>query len=96
MVKYFPDGLVRTLYVGAFVNGQFEDQSGNAWMIGKNKPEESYSYYKGPFKNGNPVKDIKYWQYNLTVEEINAILEKMDSRVTASLSGNTLLFEGAP
>lgn len=76
MVKYFPDGLVRTLYVGAFVNGQFEDQSGNAWMIGKNKPEESYSYYKGPFKNGNPVKDIKYWQYNLTVEEINAILEK--------------------
>lgn len=76
MVKYFPDGLVRTLYVGAFVNGQFEDQSGNAWMIGKNKPEESYSYYKGAFKNGNPVKDIKYWQYDLTVEEIHAILEK--------------------
>lgn len=45
-------------------------------MIGKNKPEESYSYYKGAFKNGNPVKDIKYWQNDLTVEEIHAILEK--------------------
>ncbi len=76
MVKYFPDGTVRTLYVGAFVNGQFEDQSGNAWMIGKNKLEEPYSYYKGAFKNGNPIKDRKYWQYDLTVEEINVILKK--------------------
>lgn len=76
MVKYFPDGTVRTLYVGSFVNGQFEDQSGNAWMIGKNKLEEPYSYYKGTFKNGNPIKDTKYWRYDLTLEEINAILEK--------------------
>ena len=87
MVKYFPDGLVRTLYVGAFANGQFEDQSGNAWMIGKNKPEESYSYYKGPFKI---MGKFIFTQTEIPGVVVIEPLSRMEIRSKTSNTGNTI------
>lgn len=55
-VKYSEDGYVKTLYCGGFVNGQFEDMSGDAWYIVK-EDDTTYMYYKGQFKGGYPAKD---------------------------------------
>lgn len=73
LVKYFRNGFNRTVYVGTFKNGLFEDA--NAWMIGKNdESQTAYAYYEGPFKSGNYTGDRKCWTYNLTQEEIDSII----------------------
>lgn len=73
-MKFFEDGTVRTLYVGGFENGQFDDQSENAWMIGKLRIGAEYSYYQGPFKNGVSSQESRYWEEPITVERIEEIL----------------------
>ena len=59
LVKYFTENqnedkfYVKTLYVGGFLEGQFDDHSGNAWYIVK-EYDTDYMYYKGGFTAGNP------------------------------------------
>lgn len=77
MIKYFEDGLIRTLYVGAFKDGLFHDESGNAWMIGKVKnTQESYAYYKGPFRNGQYTGGTACWKDPISQSEIDKIMEE--------------------
>ena len=45
-------------------------------MVGKMSEGASYSYYKGPFQNGNAVKDPKYWNEPLTIEQVEAIVDE--------------------
>lgn len=75
MVKYFDSGLIRTLYAGSFKNGVFDDASGDAWMIGKkNEDQSAYSYYKGPFQNGQYTGGSECWRNGLTQEDIEELL----------------------
>ncbi|WP_026661332.1 hypothetical protein [Butyrivibrio sp. AC2005] len=74
LICYSPDGTVRTLYKGAFDEGQFDDKSGLAWEIAKEDTSNKYYYYKGTFKNGvRPKHDIS--QKPLSKEEIMDIIE---------------------
>jgi len=82
MVKYFRNGDVRTLYLGHFVNGTFNDDTGNAWMIGKaSESQATYTYYKGIFESGKGVEDASHWKNNLTQEQIASYLEKYSFNV---------------
>lgn len=75
MIKYFENGLIRTLYVGAFENGLFNDISGNAWMIGKNTDSQAaYSYYMGPFEDGEYTGNKSCWREPLSQQEIDEII----------------------
>lgn len=57
-VKYFDNGNIRTLYVGRFRNGDFEDDTGDAFWISKKTMEQTvYVYFKGRFVAGNPVEE---------------------------------------
>lgn len=69
------DGTVRTLYFGHFENGDFSDNTGNAWMIGRHVEQvgSSYAYYIGNFKDNKPSEE---WtpdnsEYNLSLDYIN-------------------------
>lgn len=73
-----PNGTVRTLYVGNFGGGQFNDESGSAWMIGNVKMNGAYSYYKGPFKNNESEKDRHLWEYDISKERINEIISEQN------------------
>ncbi len=74
IIKYFENGTVRTLYSGNFQNGTFNDTSNNAWSITKNE-NTTYMYYKGKFKDEEPLhnKDSEFENY-LTLTRINELL----------------------
>ena len=74
-MKYFEDGSIKTLYVGNFRNGQFHDNTGNAWMIGKDGIDKPYCYYCGPFVRGEAKLDPKLWEDGITQERIDEIIE---------------------
>lgn len=55
---YFDNGKIRTLYVGRFRDGEFEDDTGEAFWISKKTIEQTvYVYFKGRFAAGNPVEE---------------------------------------
>lgn len=79
LVKYFTDSqdkhkkYVKTLYVGCFSDGQFNDHTGNAWYIVKDTNTE-YMYYKGNFTDGNP--DVHKVEMPLSIDRINEIVQQ--------------------
>lgn len=73
MIKYFRNGLIKTLYVGDFQNGVFNDLTESAWMIGKKiESQAAYSYYIGPFENGIATGGPDCWDEPLEQNEIDA------------------------
>ncbi len=56
LLIYDDRGYIKTLYSGRFKDGQFDDDTGEAWYITRNKNTE-YMYYKGTFKAGQPGND---------------------------------------
>lgn len=60
---YFDNGEIRTLYVGQFRDGKFEDERyendmGKAFWISKQTPAQTaYVYFKGRFLAGEPVEE---------------------------------------
>ena len=90
MVKYFADGTVKTLYVGKIENGQLHDQSGNAWMIGKRELWQTYSYYKGPFINGNSLQEESLWKKQLTDMDIKLLVDESKFNCTLKWSHETI------
>lgn len=70
MVKFFEDGTVRTLYVGNFKNGMFNDYTGNAWII--SKVDNDYFYYKGNFDNGM-ITDTNTMEIPISQKDIETI-----------------------
>lgn len=76
LAKFFEDGTVRMLYQGRIKNGDIADSHDEgAWFIGREQEDTIYSYYSGPFKNGHPTKDEKYWK-DVSQDEIQEILDK--------------------
>ena len=75
LVKYFENGLTKTIYKGNFVDGQFNDETGKAWYIVKEEDTE-YMYYKGIFHNGSPEIKTGEFKNSITLEFIGNILEK--------------------
>lgn len=72
IIKYFRNGLIKTLYVGNFQNGVFNDLTESAWMIGKkNEFQIAYSYYKGPFENGIATGGPDCWDEPLKQREVD-------------------------
>lgn len=75
MIKYFRNGMIKTLYVGDFRNGVFNDLTGDAWMIGKKtESQAAYSHYKGPFKDGIAIGGPKCWKESLEQKDIDAYI----------------------
>ena len=59
-------------------DGDLEDTTGSAWMIGKKDINQAnYSYYKGPFTSGKSSEDSKYWINSVTQEWIDEYLQGM-------------------
>lgn len=61
LVKYFPPNtvafsteapVIKTLYKGCFKDGNFHDDSGDAWYITRGVDTE-YMYFRGAFSEGN-------------------------------------------
>ena len=81
LVKYFTDNqdkyrkYVKTLYVGCFSDGQFNDHTGDAWYIVKDTNTE-YMYYKGTFTDGNP--DVQEVEIPLSLNRINEIIQQSE------------------
>lgn len=72
LVKYDSDGMVKTLYVGNFVNGYCEDKTGNAWNIAYSDELKNYYHNTGNFsKNKAEKKSTEA----ITLEEINQIIQ---------------------
>lgn len=72
------DGTVRTLYVGNFVNGKLEDETGTAWYIVRDdeKIESKYIYCIGKFKENTFTDELTEdnFKNNLTEQEIKNII----------------------
>lgn len=77
IIKYFPDGMVKTLYVGKFVDGMFNDRTDNAWYITK-EIKTDYMYYKGYFEDGEALGNAtSYFEGpSLSIDRINEILKE--------------------
>lgn len=77
LVKFADNGTVKYLYQGMFKDGYPNDDTGNAWDIAKEENTD-YMYYSGTFDNGKKPdsRNEKNFRNNLTVNEINEILEK--------------------
>lgn len=73
LVKYFPDGTVRTLYSGRFKNGMPNDNSGQAWCISKNAEDDEYYFRNDIYINGDPQHKNKYEV--LTQEKLQTLLK---------------------
>lgn len=75
MMKNDKDGFVRTLYIGNFENGDFQDQTTHAQEIVFDESANKYFYYIGTFTKGkrdNQSKDaLKY----IDQKEIDKIIE---------------------
>ena len=77
MVKYFRNGMIKTLSVGNLQNGVFNDLTGNAWMIGKKTElQVAYSYYKGPFEDGIATGSPECWDEPLEQKDIDVYIAK--------------------
>lgn len=77
MIKYFPDGIVRTLYYGGFKDGNFEDKTGNAWYITR-ASDTDYMYYNGFYEKGSTKNNPEciFEEPPLTRTRIEEILEE--------------------
>lgn len=67
------------MYRGRFSNGQPNDMTGKAWMIGQNKYGK-YLFYQGKFENDNKIDDSSHWKQLNDKCEINKKIEKYDFR----------------
>ena len=76
---YDKEGNVDYLYRGRFSNGQPNDMTGKAWMIGQNKYGK-YLFYQGKFENDNKIDDSSHWKQLNDKREINKKIEKYDFR----------------
>lgn len=57
-ISYYDDRTVKTIYVGSFKDGVFNDYTRDAWSISRNKEKNTmYMYYRGVFKNGSASKN---------------------------------------
>lgn len=74
IIKFSDDGYIRTLYKGRFKNGNFDDNTGNAWEIvfDSSNSINRYFYYEGKFENGTREnnKELDY----ISQEEIDKII----------------------
>lgn len=77
-VKYTQDGHVRTVYMGKFMDGLPDDQSGNAWQIVFDNSDNAkkYFYYKGNFKNNRRQGTVSSKDY-VTQKQIDEIIKDM-------------------
>ena len=88
LVKYFTENqdkykkYVKTLYVGRFSDGQFNDHTGDAWYIVKDTDTE-YMYYKGTFTDGNP--DVHEVEIPLSLNRINEIVQQSEMKFDCPL-----------
>lgn len=73
MIKNNEDGFIRTLYIGEFENGDFQDQTGNAKEIVFDETVNKYFYYTGTFTKGRRDSDNNL-EYK-TQDEINKIIK---------------------
>lgn len=73
MMKNDQNGYVRTIYIGGFENGDFNDHSGNAQEIVFDESVNKYFYYIGSFTNGERENNdaLEY----ITQDEIDKIIE---------------------
>ena len=62
--------------MGKFQDGDFEDSTGNAWMICKDDiNQKNYLLYKGPFVGGEAVfRDLNHWTPDMTQDKIDKYL----------------------
>lgn len=70
---YYSDGTVKTLYNGQFVDGTFNDSTGNAWDISYSEKEGVYIYNKGIFKNNYATDTVESEPVDLN--RINQIID---------------------
>jgi hypothetical protein len=80
-VIFDDDGTVKTLYVGDFENGKFNDD--DAWEIAYSYDYNGYFYNIGEFKNNHAVNQSIL---SIDIDEINAILEEHDFKCDIELS----------
>lgn len=78
-IIFNPDGTIKILYIGQFVNGEFHDQTGNAQEIvfDSYKNINKYFYYKGTFTNKNRDGKVSSKNY-VTQSQIDIILKDMN------------------
>lgn len=95
MKKYFQDGTIRTLYVGNFVHGQFDDISGSAWIIGRENENTPYGLYNGRFVNGVQIDAHidKFWNAPLSLEDIESYLTQCGIEFIREEWGDSADFE---
>lgn len=74
MLVTFEDGTVKTLYQGNFVDGKFNDHTGNAWYIVKEK-DTKYMYAKGNFENNTCIENDEAYKNPIDLTRINEILQ---------------------
>lgn len=72
MVKYTPDGYIRTFYVGNVVNGVLSDSTGKAWYVALTHDGEHYTYHVGTFSNDSADSDIPNYKNQEEIDEIVA------------------------
>lgn len=75
LIKYNDDLTVRTLYVGSFSDGQFDDT--DAWEIAQQNETKKYYYYEGSFVMGQRPKH-RIDQKPLSIAEIEEVLYSND------------------
>ncbi|MEY8335823.1 hypothetical protein AALB53_22500 [Lachnospiraceae bacterium 47-T17] len=87
LVKYFPPNtvassaevpVIRTLYKGCFKDGDFHDDSEDAWYITRGV-DTGYMYFRGVFIEGNAKRqetDDEVFENNLSKEQIANYLKR--------------------
>lgn len=76
MIIFSDDGTVKTLYVGKFKDGKFEDDSGNAWKIAYSEEYGIYVHNTGAFTKNSAVHGSTKL---LTQEEIDKIVSDYET-----------------